>query len=752
MQRLLEPQMNWPARSAAAVLSGAWLWMFLHPLEQLSLLLNAQTLWPVFVALVVAQWLPWWTLRILTAIAASTGYIAYYFHAENTGWLAAVLQLYRVEWVGVLRWLHTGALLDPLQTHVFLLSLTCVYWLVVYASARVQLWLFYNVLAIGVLAVVDLKTTVHPDQAIVVVTVIAALVLGLTQFWRWRALGVSTRRLVLRYFLPLACLISVSGTVAWAMPKPSTGPDTGRKWQFGHPSAGANTPMVIGYQPDDSHLGGSFQMNYDPVLRVTTPLPIYLQGQVLDEYTGHGWISGTTHEVPVRNGQVLVPATPDLGLTTPVVTVSQTVQVLSDSLQANVLFGAFSVQQLFPVVSGTAPQDVRFDQVSSTLRAAWSRAGDAYQVVSVEPTDPAPRLQQLPSLGPDPLPRYPSAIQLADLQLPASLPARVRQLASQITRQSRNEYDAVMRVQAYLRSHERYAIAGVPVPGPGQDYVDQFLFDTHRGYCNNFSSSMAVLLRSVGIPTRWVTGFTEGTLDATWHGNGFQYIVRNSDAHAWVEVYFPHEGWVPFDPTPDFVFPYAPESSQPLAINQLHRQTQLPAASQPVKHARTGQLSGVASLEGWIGAGGKRWGNIVGMTLAVAVAALLLMFRRRLALTRHLAVWTGLTESSLTRAMHHLRRQLQRRYGLIEELTLRDLSALAATYDIDGADFRHLVRTAEGIWYGGEHPSPSELQRARSTWRTWMVAIVYHAHPRSGRQPGASGVHPGSIDGEDADK
>lgn len=134
------------------------------------------------------------------------------------------------------------------------------------------------------------------------------------------------------------------------------------------------------------------------------------------------------------------------------------------------------------------------------------------------------------------------------LQLPAGMPQRVTDLAEEITADHSSLYQKVKAVNDYLKSSGRfrYSKEDAAYTLENQDYVDQFLFDTQVGYCNNFSSSMVVLLRNLDIPTRWVKGFAAGTKD------GNTYTVTNNDAHSWVEVYFENFGWVPFDPTPTF--------------------------------------------------------------------------------------------------------------------------------------------------------------------------------------------------------
>jgi MYXO-CTERM domain-containing protein len=126
---------------------------------------------------------------------------------------------------------------------------------------------------------------------------------------------------------------------------------------------------------------------------------------------------------------------------------------------------------------------------------------------------------------------------------PAAIDPRVVALARRLARGARTEWKIVMRVERYLLGgHFRYT-TNVPAPGP-QPLVD-FLLDTHAGYCQHFAGAAALLLRLAGVPARVVTGF------ATGRRVGLnRYLVRDVDAHEWIEVYFQGYGWVPFNPTP----------------------------------------------------------------------------------------------------------------------------------------------------------------------------------------------------------
>ena len=97
------------------------------------------------------------------------------------------------------------------------------------------------------------------------------------------------------------------------------------------------------------------------------------------------------------------------------------------------------------------------------------------------------------------------------LQLPEQLPERVKELAQTITEKHESVYEKTKAIERYFgRNGFSYTQRGVAIPKDGDDYVDQFLFDTKMGYCDNFSTSMVVMLRSVDIPARWVKGFAPG--------------------------------------------------------------------------------------------------------------------------------------------------------------------------------------------------------------------------------------------------
>jgi transglutaminase-like putative cysteine protease len=133
---------------------------------------------------------------------------------------------------------------------------------------------------------------------------------------------------------------------------------------------------------------------------------------------------------------------------------------------------------------------------------------------------------------------------LAYLQTPRRLDPRIPRLAGQITGAASNRYDKAVALEKYLKTHYGYTLQ--LLRSPVADPLANFLFERKQGHCEYFASSMAVMLRTLGIPSRVVNGFRSDEFnDVT--GN---YVVRAKNAHSWVEAYFPGYGWVTFDPTP----------------------------------------------------------------------------------------------------------------------------------------------------------------------------------------------------------
>lgn len=138
---------------------------------------------------------------------------------------------------------------------------------------------------------------------------------------------------------------------------------------------------------------------------------------------------------------------------------------------------------------------------------------------------------------------YPEWVKERYLQLPATITARTRQLALEITQDLENPYDRAVAITNYLRENIQYQET-VPRLPEGAEPVDWFLFEYQKGFCNYYATAEVVLLRLAGIPARWSIGYAQGERQADG-----TYLVRQLDAHSWPEAFFPGYGWIEFEPT-----------------------------------------------------------------------------------------------------------------------------------------------------------------------------------------------------------
>ncbi|HAH05741.1 MAG TPA: hypothetical protein DCM05_04310 [Elusimicrobia bacterium] len=273
-------------------------------------------------------------------------------------------------------------------------------------------------------------------------------------------------------------------------------------------------------------LSGPTVLPDTPVLEIESAEPRYWRAASYDTFDGQGWSQrpGALRRVDCRSA--LLEDGPDSTRL---------------DISAKVLPGGSFTQlpaPLFPskVCAGDAP--VSFDEASLGFSVgAPLMAGARYTASSMVRQYSA---EDIRGASED----YSNDIRERYLQLPPGTPSRIRELALSVTAGESNHFDRARKIEAFLGGSGEYRYTLDPPATPrGRNGVDFFLFDIKRGYCTYFSSAMAVLLRSIGIPSRVVGGFAPGPWSAMTRS------VVLTIPHAWVEVYFPGQGWVEFEPT-----------------------------------------------------------------------------------------------------------------------------------------------------------------------------------------------------------
>ena len=269
--------------------------------------------------------------------------------------------------------------------------------------------------------------------------------------------------------------------------------------------------------------------------------PLRWRGVALDHFDGRHWLQSEAQpSYPDFDGNLF-----KLG-TTEDITRLTTQTFFVEPIDTPVIFAApraLALQGAFPYVRRDS-EDGLLSRPHPTERVTYTVHSDTY-----EPPPEELRAEQV-SLPANNTPNLRRPVE-DYLQLPAGLDTRVGSLAVMVVSQARarNAYDAARAVEAHLNSNAyggRYRYS-LEMRAKGPDPLSDFLLNVRAGHCEYFATAMAVMLRTLGVPARVVNGFQPGEYNAAADA----YVVRQADAHSWVEVYFPEaDAWVTFDPTP----------------------------------------------------------------------------------------------------------------------------------------------------------------------------------------------------------
>ncbi|MDX1612673.1 MAG: transglutaminase domain-containing protein [Candidatus Promineifilaceae bacterium] len=441
--------------------------------------------------------------------------------------------------------------------------------------------------------------------------------------------------------------------------------------------------------PQSFLLGNPPELNETPVMTATVsgPVPtgVHWRGRSFDIYTGRGWATSDERRQPL-SADTPIPL-PDAVARQPI---SQVVNWLPDDGGARYTLGL--------------PR--QFDQ---TVRVHWRGVNDlswvqgegahyrARSLVSV--ADPA-ALQQAT------LADTPPAIIARYTQLPDGIPRRVFALAQQVAgapHLAQRPYEQALALERFLRQYP-YSL-DVPLPPPGTDPVDYFLFELQSGYCDYYASAMVIMARSLGLPARLAIGYLPQPANEQAYQTVFQI-----DAHSWAEIYLGHYGWIEFEPTASF----PTRVPEPLTSSEADP---LDAASTLVPPPATVKRPPAAPL--WLG-----------LAIAAATAFLLYWWRRqrqKAALDKLSQAYAALQRSAQRLGLSVKPSQTPIEFGAALQtglLALQDrplLNRLQPTAlahhaaEISAAFAAHQYRRAE--------PAGQELPAVLERWQRWQLRL-----------------------------
>ena len=375
---------------------------------------------------------------------------------------------------------------------------------------------------------------------------------------------------------------------------------------------------------------GSWVSNDEEALRVAAPRPLYMRTGTHDIYTGRGWdrTEGPQRQVPAGE-QLFGPApTPERPTAAAAVTVETITVEMLQTIGRNLFTAGSPLRVYAPTVVEESGGQPVLGSISSATPLA---AGEAYQLsVALSVATEA----ELRAAGID----YPEAVTALYLDDSAAT-QRVRDLAAEITADAPTPYDKADALADFLSRDPSFSYSTTtPMPAAVEDLVDFFLFDEEGGrigYCQQYASSMVLMARTLGLPARLAVGFAPGeeVEDGT-------YLVREANAHAWAEIYFPGYGWQIFEATktidPGFTRPSGEGTTtgpppipgiDPLLDFELGPDAQAPISTLPSFQPVPGAIDPVRG--GQVEVDDARQGNGLVIVTLVLAGGLFVWFRLR---------------------------------------------------------------------------------------------------------------------------
>lgn len=705
-------------------------WEWLRPLLVLTdtLSIHQFLLFFIFVLFIKAFRLPW-VIRALL-IGFTLIYMTHYLYIVGPFFSKEWLLYFRDDLIYSFSLLLEG----NLDGHSFLVRTFLFFALVgyvasyLYSIARSKKGMFsFFILTILFLAIIDTFSPFDARYSIFRAVIIGFGLLALTQITRVLD-QVSSRTEKKKVPFPYPwlstsiALVVLFTSVAFILPKAAPSwPDPVQFLQGYSESVGSGsgfgTVRKIGYGDNDQVLGGPFIMDEALVFTATSEARHYWRGETKDVYTGRGWIQSDENNIFVQPNEIQAGlAEHGMGL--------YDVEVEKKNIFSAVRFEERKYSNIFypsDIVSlDVSPQSQLANlEVSSGKITMWENESQINTVYEYRMESEYPIFSTV-GLREVTLDNVSQGLREQYTQLPDSLPERIGVLAQDITDNHDTLYDKVKEVEGFFRRYGyMYETEDVPIPGRNEDYVDQFIFETKRGYCDNFSSAMVVMLRSIDIPARWVKGFTVG--DTIERGPGsITTEVRNKNAHSWVEVYFPGIGWVPFEPTRTF--------SSPFVFERDDLETSDSTPADPLFDPLEDELEELSEDERDIDIEtissnyNDSWFDSTKIVLMISIimasiVTFAFLFRKNLILSWAIVRYRGAEDGQwLIKAYELLIRYLGR-FVMKKEpsQTMREY-VLSLEPKFEATELRPLTRMFEDIRYGINKGDKTSVQKAYSMW------------------------------------
>ncbi len=710
------------------------LWEWIRPLESISDVGDSHYFVIFIVLMLILDFfsikLLWKSLLVFLYIAFAS-YSLYYGSNPmfGLGWfilfigdfINSIQAIFQLDWNDVTNSFRTFLFFILLWMMTYLLR----YWLLVRRSI-----LLFVFLSMAFVATLDTFTHYDGDGAIIRLFIFGVILLGVLTVLRLTENGKIKISIVEypRWFIPLCVLIALAIFAGYFAPKPVA------QWADPVPfiistsekfTGNGSTVKTVGYDEDDSKLGGDFIPDDTIVFTSRSDSRHYWFIEAKSIYTGLGWETpDMINKSGIPKGSPL-PSTLMFG------------EIEMSDMQVDfvtVLKKEEHIPYPSPVYLGTVQpldtsQELSYDYQTDKLTVSSDDESEMVEYYNATYHTPVYNIDDLRSAGTNQSTLFNSQY----IQLPEDLPSRIKELAESITEEETNVYDKAKAIERYFDSMDyTYAREDVPYPEDGEDFVDQFLFETKRGYCDHFSTSMAVMLSTLDIPARWVKGYTAGTYIGI-EGDKSLYEVTNNNAHSWVEVYLDGFGWVPFEPTKgydmsiDIDYNLTTNSSEPEPLEPSNRpeyqppEEQMPLEPEAGETDQIEQSQSIQVKEHFA----NNWKTYFSIVLGTATVILLLFLTRGKWLP-YIWLWRynrSRDSEAFLKAYGKLLKELQR-YGLKRqpEQTLREY-AYRVDQHFSTTEMKKLTSYYEKIIYGNRSAS-AMWEEVKPLWESMMKKTI----------------------------